>query len=171
MKSRLFASIAVCAAVVAGATGCTMISPQSTTIQYSPSDGIDVADTAGAPLQVRNALVVATDDGQTGNLVAAVVNATSAEQTLTVQVDAASGKITDTVQVPAHSTSSLGDTVDPIRLDDLGVKPGHTVAVYFQSGTAGGALANVPVLGDGEEYLAGLVPSPEPSTAKKTPQS
>jgi len=172
VKSRLLASIAVCAAVVVGATGCSMISAQSTTIPYSPSDGINVADTEGAPLQVRNALIVATDDGSVGNLVAAVVNTTAEDQVLNVQVEAPTGKITDTVRVPAHSVSSLGDNVDPLRLDGLGVKPGHTVPVYFQSGSAAGAQANVPVLDGGEEYLTRLVPTPEPTpTDTATPAS
>ncbi|QAY58759.1 DNA modification methylase [Microbacterium protaetiae] len=170
MKSRLLASIAVCATVILGATGCSMISPQGTTIPYSPSDGINIADTTGAPLQVRNALIVATDDGTIGNLIAAVVNTTAEDQTLTVEVDAASGKITQTVRVAAHSVSSLGQNVDPLRLDNLGVKPGLTVPVYFQSGDAEGALANLPVLGGDEQYLSGLVPEPAP-TPDATPAS
>ena len=170
MKSRLLASIAVCAAVVMGATGCSMISAQDTTIPYSPSDGINVADTEGAPLQIRNALIVATDDGSTGNLIAAIVNTTADDQTLNVQVEAPAGKINETVRVPAHSVSSLGENVDPVRLDNLGVKPGLTVKVYFQSGSAAGAQANVPVLDGGEEYLTGFVPTPEP-TATETPAS
>ena len=172
MKSRLLASVAVCAAVILGTAGCSMISPQGTTIPYSPSDGVNVADTEGAPLQVRNAFVVATDDGATGSLIAAVVNATAEDQTLTVEVDASSGKVTETVRVPAHSVSSLGQNVDPVRIDDLGVKPGLTVPVYFQSGDAEGALANLPVLGGDEEYLSGLVPQPQLTpTPTDTPAS
>jgi hypothetical protein len=113
---------------------------------------------------------VATDDGSVGNLVAAVVNTTADDEVLNVQVEAASGKITDTVRVPAHSVSSLGENVDPLRLENLGVKPGHTVAIYFQSGSAEGAQVNVPVLDGGEEYLTEFVPTPAP-TETATPAS
>jgi hypothetical protein len=159
VKSRLLASVAVCAAVVLGATGCAMISPQGTTIAYSPSDGINVADAPGAPLQVRNALVVANDAGTVGNLVAGIVNTTDASQTLSVQVGTGSTAITKTVQVPAHSVVSLGQSEQPLRLDGIDAKPGSILPVYFQSGTVEGALANLPVMGNGEAYLQTLVPT------------
>ncbi|UUT35003.1 DNA modification methylase [Microbacterium elymi] len=161
----MLASVAVCAAVILGASGCSMISPQGTTIPYSPADGVNVADSAGAPLQVRNALVVATPDGAVGNLVMAVVNMTGQSQTLNVQVGDGSSASSSTVQVPAHTVSSLGENVDPLRIDALDVKPGGTVSIYFQSGQADGAQANVPVLGGEETYLTSLVPQPAAATA------
>ncbi len=39
MKTRLIASIALGAAVVLGTTGCNILAPQATTIDYSASDG------------------------------------------------------------------------------------------------------------------------------------
>lgn len=168
MKSRLFASVAVSAAVVLGATGCSMISPQGTTVSYSAGDGVNVAVVQGAPLEVRNALIVATDDGSTGNLLAGIVNTTDQDQTLTVQVGEGSSKTTHTVQVPANAVASLGGSDDPLRLDGLDVMPGSTVKVYFQSGSVNGALANVPVLNGQEPYLSNYVPQPEP-TATATP--
>jgi hypothetical protein len=145
-----------------------MISPQGTTIPYSASDGINVADVKGAPLLVRNALIVATPDGSVGNLVAAVVNMTDSAHTLTVQVGEGSSGSTQTLSVPAHSVSSLGENVDPLRIDNLDAKPGAAVPVYFQSGDAEGALADVPVLGGDEEYLVSLVPAPEVSPSPTT---
>jgi len=165
VKSRLLASAAVCAAVILGATGCSMISPQGTTIPYSPGDGINVASTPGAPLQVRNALIVATDDGSTGNLIAGIVNTTAEEHTLTIEVGEGAAKITEMVQVPAGTVSSLGDDAPAVRLDGLNVKPGATVPVYFQSGSAAGAQANVPVLDGQEQYLSGFVPTPTPTVS------
>ncbi|WP_417561909.1 DNA modification methylase [Microbacterium sp.] len=165
MKSRLFASVAVSAAVILGATGCSMISPQGTTIPYSPGDGINVAAVQGAPLEVRNALIVATDDGSTGNLIAGVINMTSEPHTLTIQIGEGTSKTTLQLQVPANSVSSLGENVDPLRIDGLDVKPGATVQAYFQSGSVNGAIANVPVLGGNDEYLSSYVPQPLPSPA------
>ena len=71
MKSRLFASLAVGAAVVLGTTGCNLVAPQATTIDYSASDGVNVPESG--PLQVRNALIVADEEGTVGNFVAAIV--------------------------------------------------------------------------------------------------
>ena len=163
MKSRLIASVAVGVAVVLGASGCSMISEQGTTIPYSPSDGIDVKDVVDAPLQVRNALVVANDDGTTGNLIAAVINMTDSSHTLTVQVGDGSSAVTETVHVQAHTVASLGANADPLRLDGIDARPGSTLPVYFQSGDARGVLADVPVLGGDDEMYEGFVPTPAPT--------
>lgn len=167
MKSRLIASVAVCAAVVLGATGCTMITPQTTQsyFPYSPVGGINVPSTAGATLQVRSALIVADKSGKTGNLLAAVVNATDQEHKLTVQVGDGSSRSTHSITVPAHSVSSLGANVDPLRIDDLNVQPGATAQVYFQSGDGDGALVHVPVLDGADRELRDFVPHATPKAS------
>ena len=86
MKSRLVASAAISALVLLGATGCTFITPQSTEVQYSASDGVNVSDSDG-PIDVRNAFIVANEDGSVGNFVAAVVNPTTEKATLTMTID------------------------------------------------------------------------------------
>src|SRR5690606_3912111 len=87
VKSRLVASAALSALVLLGATGCTFITPQATSIDpYNVSDGVGVPDSDG-PLQIRNAMVIATDDGSTGNLIAAIVNDTEDNATLTVEIE------------------------------------------------------------------------------------
>jgi len=163
VKSRLFASIAVGAAIVLGTSGCAFITPQSTEIPYSPADGINVKNVAGAPLEIRNALVVADAEGTTGNLIAAVINMTDSSHTLTIQVGDGSSAVTETLHVQAHTVSSLGQNVDPLRLEGIDAKPGSTVPIYFQSGDADGALADVPVLGANDALYKGLVPTPLPS--------
>ena len=163
MKSRLVASVVIGVAVVLGASGCAMLSPQATTIPYSPGDGINVNEN-GAPLLIRNALVVADQDGTTGNLVAAVINATGDAQTLTIQVGDGSSSVTKTLDVDANTVSSLGENVDPIRLDGIDAKPGSTLSISFQSGDSTPVVADVPVLNNGEKYYDGLVPSPSASS-------
>lgn len=156
MKPRLVASLVIGAALVLGTTGCSMISPQATTIEYSAADGVNVP--ASGPLEVRNALIVATDDGADGNLVAAVVNATDEAHTLNIEIGEGSSTIPLTLRVPANTTISLGEDEDPLLVEGLDSLPGTDVAAYFQSGDAEGALVSVPVL-DGElDYLAPLVP-------------
>jgi len=155
VKSRLVASAALSALVLLGATGCTFITPQSTEIQYSASDGINIPDTDG-PLQIRNAMIIANEDGSVGNLVAAIVNDTDQNEVLTIEAE---GLAPLTVRVGAGDTLSLGADAEPLRIDDLGAKPGATVELYFQSGDATGATAEVPVLDGTLPYYADLVPT------------
>lgn len=155
MKSRLVASAALSALVLLGATGCTFITPQSTEIEYSASDGVNIADSDG-PLKIRNAMVIATDDGATGNLVAAIVNSTDNAEMLTVEIE---GLEPLTVRVGAGDTLSLGASAEPLRIDDLDTIPGATVEIYFQSGDATGTSAEVPVLDGTLSYYADLVPT------------
>jgi len=155
VKSRLVASAAISALVVLGATGCTFISPQSTKIEYSPSDGVNVPDSDG-PLDVRNVFIVATEDGSVGNLVAAIVNPTDTRSTLTITLP---GIDPFTVTVPAGGTVSLGADEEPLRIVGLDTKPGATAEVHFQSGDGIGTKTEVPVLDGTLPYYADLVPS------------
>ncbi|MFS0794529.1 DNA modification methylase [Microbacterium sp. 1P10AE] len=165
VKTRLFASLAVGAAIVLGTTGCNLVAPQATTIDYSASDGVNVP--ASGPLQVRNALIVADEEGTAGNLVAAIVNDTTQAQTLRVEVGEAGSTVRASVIVPASSTVSLGDLandVEPLALDGFEGAPGSTVPVFFQSGDGEGALIDVPVLDGALEYLRTLAPTPTPTS-------
>ncbi len=161
MKSRLAASIALSALVLMSATGCTFLTTQATTIDYSASDGVNIEDTGG-PLEIRNAFIVATEDGSVGNLIAAIINETEKSATLTVEVD---GGEPLTVRVPAGERVSLGGAEDPLRLDGLDVPPGATVSVYFQSGDATGTKAEIQVLDGTLPYYADLVPDEDPTPA------
>lgn len=162
MKSRLVASAALSALVLLGATGCTFITPQSTEIEYSASDGVNVADSDG-PLQIRNAMVIATEDGSTGNLVAAIINPTDKRAVLTIEIQ---GLDPLTVRVGAGDTLSLGANAEPVRIDGLDTAPGATVEMYFQSGDATGTATQVPVLDGTLPYYADLVPeAPEVEAA------
>ncbi len=58
-----------------------MTATQATTIPYSAAEGVNVR--GSGPLQVRNALIVANEDGSEGNFVAAIVNQTDESHTLT----------------------------------------------------------------------------------------
>lgn len=165
MKSRLVASAALGTLVLLGATGCTFISPQATTIEYSASDGVNVSDADG-PLDVRNAFVVATEDGSVGNFVAAIVNPTEEKATLTITV---AGIEPFAVTVPAGGTVSLGADEEPLRIVDLDTLPGATVEIHFRSGDGTGTKTEVPVLDGTLPYYADLVPdggaAPEPKAS------
>ena len=154
MNSRRLASVALAAVVVLSTAGCSMISPQATTIGYSAADGVNIVNSA--PLKVRNALFVANDKGTEANFLAAIVNDTDSAETLLVGIEGN----TQRVRVPARSTVSLGfDGADPLLFTGLSAKPGTDVRVSFQSGTGEAVEDRVPVL-DGElSYLADFVPA------------
>ncbi|MBF0815047.1 DNA modification methylase [Microbacterium paludicola] len=157
MNSRILASLALGAVVLLGTTGCAGLTEQATTIPYSPSDGVNVPAPEGspAPVLIRNAVVVADDDGTEGNLVAALVNTTDEAATLNLEWDGQ----TATVQVPAGEVVSLGaDGESPVLLSAIDAKPGATLPLYFQSGDAEGVLAEVPVFDGCLEHFADLVP-------------
>ncbi|WP_136056289.1 DNA modification methylase [Microbacterium sp. K24] len=166
MKSRLVASAALSALVLLGATGCTFITPQSTQIEYPASDGVNVSDADG-PLDIRNAFIVATEDGSVGNFIAAIVNPTDEKATLTLSVD---GIDSFTVTVPAGETVSLGADAEPLRVVDLDTKPGATIEVHFQSGDSTGVKTQVPVLDGALPYYADLVPDVSERASQPTPE-
>lgn len=157
MKSRLIASLVVGAAVLVGTTGCSMISNQATTIPYSAAEGVNVY--GSGPLEVRNAFIVANDDGTLGNFVAAIVNQTDESQTLTIEIGQSPDVIRETVRVPANSVISFGsDETEPLLLEGIELLPGTDVPGFFASGDSEGALVSLPILDGGLDYLAPLVP-------------
>ncbi|MGO2746381.1 DNA modification methylase [Microbacterium sp.] len=163
MKSRLVASAAVSALVLLGTTGCTFLTPQATSIDpYNVSDGVNVPDSEG-PLDIRNAMVIATEDGSTGNLIAAVVNATSNAETLIIEIE---GLEPLRLHVGAGDTVSLGANAEPLRIDDFDTMPGATVEMYFQSGDATGATAEIPVLDGTLPEYSDLVPAEQAPVAE-----
>ncbi|WP_109210169.1 MULTISPECIES: DNA modification methylase [Microbacterium] len=142
-------------ALVLAATGCSMISPQATTIEYSAAEGTNVYDSG--PVQVRNAQIVANEDGSEGNFVAALINETDESQTLNIEFGEGGPSLT--VRVPAGTTVSPGtDEEEPILIEDLDALPGTDITAFFQSGDAEGELASVPVLDGSLDYLAPLAP-------------
>lgn len=157
-RSRLIASIAVGAAIALGTTGCTFMTPQSTQVQYSAAEGVNVF--ADAPLAVRNAFIVANEDGTLGNFVAAIVNETDETQTLRVSIG--EGDTVDlSIRVPARSVLSLGsEDAEPILIEGPEMLPGSDIPGFFESGDSAGTIVSLPILDGQLDYLADLVPSP-----------
>lgn len=153
---RLVATAALGAAIVFGATGCTFMTHQATTNVYPASDGVNVESTGG-PVEVRNAMVIANEDGSAGNFVAALINPTADDAELVIEVD---GTALDVIDVPAGESLSLGANEEPLLIDNLDVMPGATVEMYFSSGDAGSDV-EVPVLDGTLPYYADLTPEEE----------
>lgn len=156
MNSRLIASLAIGAALVLGTTGCSMISPQATTIEYSAAEGTNVF--GAGPVLVRNAQIVASEDGSEGNLVAAIINDTDESHTLNIVFGESSQAIDVVVRIPARTTLSLGAEDEPLLIEELDALPGTDLPAFFQSGDAEGVIVSVPVLDGTLDYLAPLAP-------------
>ncbi|GAA1966332.1 DNA modification methylase [Microbacterium deminutum] len=156
-RPRLFAVLALGAAVAFGTTGCSLVATQATTIPYSAAEGVNIH--GSGPLEVRNAFIVATADGTNGNFVAAIINQTDRSETLNLEFGEGSSAIQKSVVVPANSVVSLGaGGTAPLLLQGIDTMPGADIAGYFQSGDAEGVLKAVPVLDGQLKYLAPLVP-------------
>ncbi|MFT4214441.1 MAG: DNA modification methylase [Microbacterium sp.] len=158
MNSRRLAAVALAAAAVLGTTGCNMLAPQATTIEYSPAEGVSIV--GSAPLQVRNALLVADESGTSANFLAAIVNDTDTDETLIVSV---AGQI-QTVQVAARTTVSLGfNGAEPLLFSGIDATPGTDLDLTFQSGQGEAVAHSVPVLDGTLDYLTDFVPTPIPT--------
>jgi len=154
VKSRLVASAAISALVLLGATGCTFITPQATKTEYAASDGVNVSDQDG-PIAVRNALIIANEDGSVGNFVGAVVNPSQDRATLTVSLE---GGDPFQITVPAGGRISFGADEEPVEITGLDTMPGATVAMHFQSGDSAGVTTEIPVLDGTLPYYSDLAP-------------
>lgn len=150
---RLVATVALGAAIALGTTGCTFITPQASTISYSPSDGVSV-DATGGDIVVRNAMIIATDDGASGNLVAAFVNDGDKSSRIDINVEG----MLFTVRVPAGERVSLGADEEPLLIEDLNVSPGADAEVLFVSGDGDAEPTAIPVLDGSLPEYEDLVP-------------
>lgn len=154
MNSRSLASLALGGLVVLGTAGCAAITPQATTIDYSPADGVNIPVGEDSPVEILNTLIVADEDGTDGNLVAAFVN--TSDETVTVSLSWDGGGAE--VRVPAASTLSLGGEDDPILLEGINTRAGATLPIAFSTGGEP-VQAHVQVFDEELAYLEGLAPS------------
>lgn len=155
MNTRALASIALGAAIILGTTGCSMISPQATTIPYSAAEGVNVPNASG-PVLVRNAFFITGEDAV--NLVAVFVNDTAEDQTATVAVDGVAAALK--VSVPAGERVSYGIDGEHLEVPGLKTAAGDTVKVTFTSGDGTSEAVEVPVLDGTLDYLEEAVPTP-----------
>lgn len=165
MRSRFTALVVLAAAVALGASGCGFLAPQSTTIHYDPSDG--VGGTVGE-VAVRNAMIIANEDGSAGNLVVTLINEGDSSHSVEIGWGEGDGQSTSVV-IDADSTFTFGapaagteEDSEPqaITISPLPVEPGAIADVFFQYGTETGVSLSVPVLNSDLSEYSTLVPTP-----------
>jgi hypothetical protein len=154
VNSRTLASLALGGLVVLGTAGCAAITPQATTIDYSPSDGVNVPLPEDSPIEILNALIVADEEGRNGGFVATIVNTSDARATVSLDWGGGAGELT----VPAESSVSLGVDEEPLLLENIDTPAGATVPIVFNAGGEP-VETQVQVFDETLEYLEGLAPS------------
>lgn len=160
VRARIAASVVLAAAMMVGATGCSLFVPQSTTRQYDPSDGVGA--TLGS-IQVRNALLF-TKDGEEASLLVSIINDGEQPADVNIQYEGSDGKLTSTVRLDAGQAKTFGAKGSKqLVLQGINTKPGALFPVYFQSGSDTGKQLLLPVLDASQKEYAGLLPSPTPT--------
>lgn len=154
MKNRIAASIALAAGLALGASGCSLIAHNGTTVHYSPSDGVEVTADGVA---LRNIILVAAKDGENFNVVFTGVNTTGEPADVRIDLEAGTAKASVKFTLPKGSTS-FGDLSEdqPVVVATLsGLKAGASAKAYFTINGEGGHEEYIPVL-DGTllEYSA-----------------
>ena len=161
MRARAAAAIALSGALALGLAGCNFVTPPATTDPYFPSDGtnVDVAD-----LQLRNVLIV-TEDGELGSLVATAVNTTDADIEFTFQWEVDGDWHEIELVAEAGGSTVFGPEGESVQIDEVGALPGDGVDAVVQAGGEQKGFF-VPVLdGTLPEYVPAIptpTPTPEP---------
>ena len=143
MKSRVAASIALAAALLLGATGCTFSANIATQKDYDPSDGVgaEVGD-----LSIRNALLIGEDPDEL-NLVMTVVSTADTDRRLTVQWQAGGERVTEEIFVSANGRTAFGGPdQDQLLVTGTDATIGGLVPLFFAYPGAEGVEVLVPVL-------------------------
>ena len=154
MQLRTVAAAAAAAAVAILATGCNILTPQATTIEYDASDG--VSGQTGT-VEVHNALLLGEPGGDDVSLAATLTN--SGEPTF---VEVRVGGESQEIRVPSGVTVYGVEQQLVFPVGDA--EPGGLTNVSFQAEGAEPAGLRVPYMTTDfpgyESY--GPSPSPEP---------
>ncbi|GAB3556171.1 hypothetical protein GCM10027404_34310 [Arthrobacter tumbae] len=143
-----------------GATGCSAVNEQATTIQYAASDGI--VDSVG-PVLLRNILIITSAEGEPGALLGTLFN----ESDSAVQVRIDGENENSQVTIEANGKYVFEDEVDDDgTLEGISEVPGSLVDLEFTVNSESETI-RVPVLdGTLEEYReyvpGGFTPPPAP---------
>lgn len=157
VQLRTVAAALAAAAVAVLATGCNLVTPQATTIEYDASDGISGRT---GDVQVHNALLIGEEDGDTRSL---AVTFTNHGEATYVQVRVADD--TQDIRVPSGQTVYGVDEQLTVPADDVQV--GGLSNVSFQAEGAEPLGLRVQVMSAEfpgyEQYAPTAAPEPEPT--------
>ncbi len=156
MKVRFVAAAVLALGVALGTSGCNLIQPQATTNPYDASDGVSVNV---GDLSLRNLMII-SDDGENGNLLVGIANATGADVDLHIGF-VSGGEIVDGhLEVPTNdkSVTSWGaGSEDRIILGGINTIPGGLLELEFEADGVSKTVL-VPVLTSQLPEYEGLEP-------------
>lgn len=146
MKTRIVSSVALAAVIAIGATGCSLIAHQGTSTPYAPSDGIDANADA---VEVRNLMLVISEEAGVLNTVFTAVNSSDTVQELSMTIVTSDNKQTVHRFSVEPGISRFGDPTSELDLaivEDPNALAGTNASVYLQSGKSSEVQREVPIL-------------------------
>ncbi|MBD8044694.1 hypothetical protein H9638_12830 [Arthrobacter sp. Sa2BUA2] len=158
-RTRTAAAAGVIALSLLGATGCSAVNDQATTLEYSPSDGIvqDLGD-----LQLRNIVLVSDGDGDPGRLLGTVANTSSEPINLELSI----GGSDLSWNIPAGGKVIYDDAPQSeVLVASVNVIPGTGIRAEATAASETATL-NIPVVDGQVSYYQDYLP-----TAEATPTS
>jgi hypothetical protein len=146
VKARLVSAVVLASVVAFGAAGCGFTTPQATSYQYAPSDGVSI--NASDTVKVRNALIIVNDDETAFNLTMTTVNEAESDQTMTVTIVLDGERISEEVTVPPRTTlfGNPEKGQETVVFSDLALKAGQTAQTFFEVDGSGEVRQYVPIL-------------------------
>ncbi len=142
MRARAVAAIVLSGALAAGLAGCNLVTPVATLDSYEPSDGVSLSV---GDLELRNVLVV-SEDGKTGSLIATAVNTTASDIDFTLQWKAGgSWREVELTALPNGRTDFGHGEGDRVHLDAIGTIPGGLIDAVVHIADGQGSIL-IPVL-------------------------
>ena len=157
MKVRVFVAAALAMGVALGTTGCNLLQPQATRVQYDPSDGVGL--NLGS-IDLENILVI-SEDGKDGNLLISVANSTGKDVTLRLGFVSGASMAEGAVTVPSNQlapTSWGADKEERIILGGINTMPGGLLQMAFAADNGEIKTILVPVLNSELPEYKGLAP-------------
>lgn len=137
---RVLAALSALAAT-ALLSGCAVFSPMATEIPYDPGDGVSVTVDA---VEVRDIIVIGTEEGAEATISAYLVNNSAEEVTVTFLAEGASPA---TIDVPANTALQASPPGDAgLTIDSLPVAPGAVVPMQVQVNEGAPAVVNAPTV-------------------------
>lgn len=162
MKLRLVAAATAGLALAIGLTGCNMLTPQATTNEYNPGDGLN-GETGD--IAFRNVLlVVDAEDPSRGSLNVTFINESDSTQQISVQVG------DQQVQIPLQpGVSVFGYQDNQIVLPVDEPLVGSTLSGAFAVDGGDSVTLDIQVFSTEAIGYEDLGPTPEPTTGPADP--
>ena len=142
---RRTAVVGLAAAALLGATGCSAINQQATTLQYAPSDGV-VENVGDAEL--RNVALVTSGADAEARYIGTLASATGEPLEVSITVDGTTTRFS----IPGDDTLELEDPANEQVIPSAGAAPGEIVDAAVDAGGESQTVGITVLNGTLDEY-------------------